>query len=240
MKDILDVSKLKPNVIDIKMNSFATYISNLVSLSLVLVLLAGCSDSGVDENEPPEQQLEASVRIVEVNTDTEQMTLRNFGSETIDLSGYWICARPGYDRIGNADAIRIVSGDMNLVPGASLIIDVSPAGAGNFQPIVELDENGETGLFSESTFGSEDPAIFVDFVSWNGITATTRVEQAVNAGVWNSVDSFVQGTSRFSFTGGSSDFGSSFWRGEANGSATAAADDTDSSEDEDSGSGYGY
>ena len=216
------------------MNSIAKRITYLASFSLILVLLAGCSDSGVDENESPEQQLEAPVRIVEVDTETEQMTLRNFGSEPIDVSGYWICARPGYDRIGNAEAIRIVSGDMNIAPGESLVIDISPAGSGNFQPIVDLEENGEAGLFSESTFGSEDPAIFVDFVSWNGISATTRVEQAVNAGIWNSVSSFVEGTSSFAFTGGSSDFGVSFWRGETNGAST----NTNTSDSDDSQSDY--
>ena len=227
-------------MIDIKMNSIAKYISYLASFSLVLILFAGCSDGSVDGNEAPEQQLEAPVRIVEVDTETEQMTLRNFSNETVDLSGYWICARPGYDRIGNADAIRVVSGDMNLAPGESLVLDVSPAGAGNFQPIVELDENGEAGLFSEATFGSEDPAIFVDFVSWNGVSATTRVEQAVNAGVWNSVTSFVEGTNPFSFTGGASDFGVSFWAGQTNGGVTATVDNTDTSGNDDSQPGYGY
>ena len=205
---------------------------------MALVLLAGCSDSSVDENDATEQQLEAQVRIVDVNTQTDQMTLRNFSSETVDVSGYWICARPGYDRIGNPEAIQIVSGDVNLAPGESLVIDISPAGSGNFQPIVELAENGEAGLFSESTFGSEDPAIFVDFVSWNGISATTRVEQAVNAGIWNSVNSFVEGSNRFAFTGGSSDFGVSFWRGETAGSSTSTTGDTGTSENGDSESGY--
>jgi|GEM_PF-4043345 len=216
------------------MNSISKNISYLTSLSLLLILLAGCSDSGVDENEAPEQQLEAPVRIVDVNTETEQMTLRNFSSESINVTDYWICARPGYDRIGNAEAIRIVSGDVNLAPGESLVIDVSPTGSGNFQAIVDLEENGEAGLFSEATFGSEDPAIFVDFVSWNGISAITRVEQAVNAGIWNSVGSFVEGNSRFSFTGGSSDFGVTFWVGETNGSSAT----TNTSENDDSDSGY--
>ena len=212
------------------MNSFATYIAHLASFSLVLVLLAGCSDSGVDDNEAPDSQLEAPVRIVDVDTETEQMTLRNFGNASINVSDYWICARPGYDRIGNAEAVRIVSGNVNLAPGETLVLDVSPAGAGNFQPIVDLDVNGEMGLFTESTFGSEDPSIFVDFVSWNGITATTRVQQAVNAGIWNSVDSFVEGTNRFSFNGGSSDFGVSFWQGEIDGSTTTTTDNTDTSD----------
>ena len=220
------------------MNSIEKYISYLASFSLVLVLLAGCSDSGVDDNEAPEQLLQALVRIVDVNTETEQMTIRNLGNESIDVSGYWICARPGYDRIGNSEAIRIVSGDLNLAPGESLVIDVSPAGTGNFQPITELAENGEAGLFSESTFGSEDPTIFVDFVSWNGITATTRVEQAVNAGIWNSVGSFVEGRNRFAFTGGASDFGVSFWLGETDGSTTTSTGNSDTSGNDGSGSDY--
>ena len=219
------------------MKTIEKYVSYLASFSLVLVLLAGCSDSSVDDNEPP-AQFEADVRIVEVNTDTEQMTLRNFSSETIDLSGYWICAVPGYDRIGNAEAIQVVSGDINLAPGESLVIDISPTGAGNFQAIVDLEENGEAGLFSEATFGSEDPAIFVDFVSWRGITPTSRVEQAVNAGIWNSVDSFVSGSNRFTFLGGSADFGASFWSGDTSSSGSTATNDSDASGNDDSGSGY--
>ena len=156
----------------------------------------------------------ANVRIVEVDPTTEYVTIKNFGTEPIDISGYWLCLRPQYDQLGDNGAISIVAGDLFLDPDEEVIVNVSPTGqSGGFSAITDLPANGELGLFTESTFGTTDPAIFIDFVSWGGVTNPTRADQAVTAGRWDAVDSFVMGAAPFVYLGGANNVGAAFWEG---------------------------
>ena len=161
-----------------------------------------------------EEAAGAVVRIAAVDPITEHVTIKNFGGETVDITNYWLCQRPQYDQLGESGSITIVSGDFVLEPGEEVVVDVSPAGSsGGFTAITDLPENGELGLFSEGNFGSSEPAIFLDFVSWGGVTQPTRAEQAVNAGRWDSVESFVAGNAPFTYIGGANDVGAVFWEG---------------------------
>ena len=154
------------------------------------------------------------VRIIEVDPSNEWVTLKNFGSATVDISGYWLCERPNYDRIGDSGAVRIVAGDLVLDPEEEVIVSVSPAGqSGGFNAITDLGENSELGLFVDSNFGSTDPSILLDFVTWGGVTSPTRVSQAVEAGRWDDVNTFAEGSAPFEYIGGANDIGASFWRG---------------------------
>ena len=158
-----------------------------------------------------------NIRIVNVDPNTEWITIKNFGTETVDISNYWLCQRPQYDRLGDEGAINVVFGDLVLSPGEEVLFSVIPGGqSGEFSPITELPDNGELGLFSEPSFGSTDPHIFLDFVTWGGITEPTRVEQAVTAGRWDASGSFVTGIAPFDFIGDGHDVGADFWKGTAN------------------------
>ena len=181
--------------------------------------IGGANDVGASFWEG-EEAGNAIVRIVEVNPENEWVTLKNFGTDTIDISGYWLCQRPEYDQLGESGSIAIVSGDFVLDPMEEVIVNVSPAGqSGGFTAIVDLPENGELGLFASATFGSTDPSILLDFVSWGGVTAPTRANQAVEAGRWDAEDSFVDGSAPFTYIGGANDVGASFWEGEEAGNA---------------------
>ena len=163
---------------------------------------------------------DAIVRIVEVDTRNEWVTLKNFGSSTIDISGYWLCERPNYDRIGDAGAVSIVSGDLVLAPNEEVIVNVSPAGqSGGFSAITDLSDNSELGLFASSSFGSTDPDVYLDFVTWGGITNPTRAQQAVDAGRWDDANSFVAGAAPFEYLGDANDVGADFWQGDEGGDA---------------------
>ena len=178
------------------------------------VYLGGANNVGADFWQGGE--IDFDIRIVAVDPATEWVTIKNFGSETIDISNYWLCQRPQYDRLGDAGSTRIVFGDLVLSPGEEVLISVSPAGpSGDFSPITDLPDNGELGLFAEASFGSTDPTILLDFVSWGGITEPTRAEQAVSAGRWDAAESFVDGLAPFDFIGNADDVGADFWEGRA-------------------------
>ena len=161
-----------------------------------------------------------SIRIVEVDPGNEWVTLKNFGSTTVDISNYWLCQRPNYDRIGESGSVAIVSGDLVLSPNEEVIVNVSPAGqSGGFNAITDLTENSELGLFASASFGSTDPEIYLDFVTWGGVTSPTRAGQAVTAGRWDDATSFAEGGAPFSYIGDANDIGADFWQGAETGDA---------------------
>ncbi len=168
---------------------------------------------------------EAIVRIVFVDVETNYVTLQNFGDASQDISSFWLCKRPAYDQIGNASSVAIVTegADLILDPNESIVLDISPDGqSGGFNPITDLDENAEMALFTEANFGSTDPEILLDFVSWGGVTEPTRAGQAVTAGRWDAADSFVDGVSPFTYIGGAADVGAAFWEGSVEGALVEA------------------
>ncbi|WP_298897547.1 hypothetical protein [uncultured Psychroserpens sp.] len=135
------------------------------------------------------------VKILEVNTTTDQVTISNLGGTAIDIGDYWLCLGPGtYVQVSNA-----ASGSTNLAPNASITLsyDVNPTADG-------------LSIFSTNSFGSTDPNVLVDYVQW-GAANQARVNQAVTAGRWDNADNFLQGGSPYNFTGEADDFGSTFW-----------------------------
>ncbi|MEM6337032.1 MAG: T9SS type A sorting domain-containing protein [Bacteroidota bacterium] len=152
------------------------------------------------------------IRIVRVDPETNTVTIKNLGTTSADISDFWLCVRPQYDRIGESGSVAVVSGDLTLGADEEVVLDVSPAGAsGGFTPITSLEANSELGLFATSTFGSTDPAVLLDFVTWGGITASTRVGQAVTAGRWDDANTTVAGAGPYTFLGSAGEFGADFW-----------------------------
>ena len=181
-----------------------TRLLHLTSFFLISLFIVGTSHA-------------QKIRIVDVDPATEWVTIKNLGTETVDISNYWLCQRPGYDRLGDENAIRVVFGDLVLSPDEEVLFSVSPDGqSGEFNAITDLPDNGELGLFSEASFGSTDSRVFLDFVTWGGVTEPTRVEQAVTAERWDAAESFVTGIAPFTFIGDGHDVGADFWKGTAN------------------------
>jgi len=104
----------------------------------------------------------------------ETIEIFNQGTEEVDLTDYWLCNRPGYDRIGS---LPISCG--NLVLGAGELLTVTP----NFTVNGSGDE---LGLYSTNVF--DDPTALVDYVIWGERSGATRESVAVSAGIWTPED----------------------------------------------------
>lgn len=97
--------------------------------------------------------------------------LRNTGTQTIDISNWWLCSRFDYERIGLL--ALIVGDDYILGPGEMIVIP----------PWNDLDDNAaDLTLYSNANFFSPDSV--VDFVQWGSGASIGRGSEAVAKGVW--------------------------------------------------------
>ena len=150
------------------------------------------------------------VRFLMIDTENEIVTLKNFGDEEADISGYWLCLGPGaYNSLANYTNI---TGDLNLSPNEEVTIDLS-SGSQNVQALP--DSNGGLGLFASTAFSSNSPAVVKDYMQW-GANNQNRVGQAVNAGRWSNAEDFVAGNPPYNYIGGTFDIGGEFWEGSLN------------------------
>ena len=137
------------------------------------------------------------VRISEVNTDDNLVTLTNFGNATQDVSSFYFCNFPEYAQIS---ALVLQSGSPFLAPGAS--VQYAWLGASG--------SSGECALYTTNTF--EDSNAILDYMQWvSGPQQRSGV--AVTAGVWDDSANYVLDNSPYTFNGGSGDYGSTFWSG---------------------------
>ena len=109
--------------------------------------------------------------------------VKNIGSETVDISSYWLCDFPTYEQFAD---LNIICGSTMLEAGAIMAID-------NFNTINGAD--GEMAIYTNSSFGS--PTGLIDYVEW-GFTGHQRSGVAAEAGVWaegDFVPAFAEGES---------------------------------------------
>ncbi|WP_299115545.1 hypothetical protein [uncultured Winogradskyella sp.] len=135
------------------------------------------------------------VRIAQVNANTDQVWLANFGNVSVDVGDYFLCLGPGtYVRVSDA-----TNASTNLAPGENVMLsyDVNETVDG-------------LSIFSTNTFGSSDPSILLDYVQW-GAGNQARVNQAVTAGRWDDANNFIDGGPSYTFNGNADEFGSTFW-----------------------------
>ncbi|MEO1413631.1 MAG: T9SS type A sorting domain-containing protein [Bacteroidota bacterium] len=151
----------------------------------------------------------ARVRIVNIDTQNETVTLKNFGGSAEDLSAYNFCLGPG--QYNQLNAYSNITGSLNLAPNGVAMFDLT-SGSGNVQALP--DANGGLALFINPVFGSNSANDIADYVQW-GAANQPRVGQAVNAGRWDDVNNFVSGNSPFAYNGDADDIGASFWSGAA-------------------------
>ena len=103
--------------------------------------------------------------------------LKNYGTQTIDISEWWLCARFVYVQI-NSDDLSI-TGNTTMEPGD--IITISGFG---------LDDNSsDIGIYSTNSFASADA--IVAFVQYGG-AGIGRESVADEAGIWEAGD-FIEG-----------------------------------------------
>ncbi|OUS01914.1 hypothetical protein A9Q86_04490 [Flavobacteriales bacterium 33_180_T64] len=146
------------------------------------------------------QNINAQFRIIEVNPTTEQVKIKNFGSTTVDISAYRLCARFSYNALSN---MTLLSGNLNLAPNAEVEVTVLFSNAS-----VLTDASSDLGLYLPAgSFG--DAANMVDFIQW-GAGGIGRESQAVTNGFWTA-GTFINIASPYEFTGSATDYGVGFW-----------------------------
>ncbi|OAV44547.1 T9SS type A sorting domain-containing protein [Lewinella sp. 4G2] len=97
-----------------------------------------------------------------------EIELFNGTDRAIDVSNYWLCNFPGYERVST---LNLVCGDLVLQPGEVMVVS-------------GIDYNttsGELGLYTTNSFGSSDA--IVSYVRW-GTATGGRTNVAVAAGIW--------------------------------------------------------
>jgi hypothetical protein len=93
----------------------------------------------------------------------------NGTAAAIDVSNYWLCNRPTYQRLS---AMTLECGDLLLQPGEVVVV----SGFSGFDAT-----DAELGLYSSSSFGSSDA--IVGYLEW-GSAGHGRAGVAIEAGIW--------------------------------------------------------
>ena len=103
-----------------------------------------------------------------------RVEIKNIGNNSVDISSYWLCNFPSYDRVGTLTIN--CGGDYILDPGELVTVEVNFSISGN---------DGEMGLYTTNSFSSA--AALIDYVEW-GNSGHQRSGVAVQAGIWTSND----------------------------------------------------
>ncbi|NND77293.1 MAG: T9SS type A sorting domain-containing protein [Flavobacteriales bacterium] len=138
----------------------------------------------------------SQIRFTEVNTTTNDITLTNMGPNSEDISSWFFCSLIQYTLLSST---TLVSGDLNLAPGASVTVNWSGGGMNSSM--------ADMCLYLDNSFTS--PTSMQDFLQW-GSGGNGRESVAVTKGIWTAGE-FIDIAGPYTFNGGASDFGLSFW-----------------------------
>lgn len=171
------------------------------ALIMSLAILASCGDD--DETTAPEIG-EANVRLSEVDVESNEIVLKNFGDAAIDISGFWICNLKSYAQVNT-----LTTDDLTLDPNETITLDR------------QLNETASDVSLYLNNAGFGNSENIVDFMQYGADVGTAgRVDVAVAKGIWTAGE-FVAGNIEFDYEGDGTDNGASFWAsagssGEAN------------------------
>lgn len=144
--------------------------------------------------------LNAQIRFVQVDPATETITIKNFGSGTLDISSYKLCIFPSYPQLST---LTVSSGSLNLAAGA----EVTVVSSTNL-----VDGGGELGLYiNTNSFGNS--ANIRDYIQWIN-TGGTREPVAVGAMIWDTgttIPNTVTPPYQYNGDGTTTNDGESFW-----------------------------
>lgn len=151
---------------------------------------------------------DTNIRMVRINPATDEVTIKNFDTQTKDISGYFFCTTLGvYPSFTATTDVEIISGDLTLDPDEEVTLKVLTTGG-------VVDDNGAIFLFSSDVLGfnNANGVVLRDFAQWDAGNGF-RAENAVNAGRWDDVANFIDGNEPFVYEGGGDDTGAGFWQG---------------------------
>jgi hypothetical protein len=145
----------------------------IVALSLVVMGMAWA---------PVAPAADTDVVIQEVfylgGANQDWVELRNVGVATVDLTGWWSCARFSYEAL--SDSTILVGDDLMLDPGEVLVLGLA----------IDLDDtSSDFGIYNTNSFGSS--AAMVDFIQWGTATDVGRSDVAAAKGIWRELSTGV-------------------------------------------------
>ncbi|MEM9050732.1 MAG: FG-GAP-like repeat-containing protein [Bacteroidota bacterium] len=142
--------------------------------------------------------LPAVVRLIDVDPTSQEITIKNFGGEPADISGYRLCSNFSCNAIS---ALSIINGDLNLSTGEE--VTLSWTGGSGFSS-----SGADMSLFLP--MGSISSAsTMVDFMQY-GSSGNGSESVAVTKGIWGSGDFVPLGFDYF-YTGSGFQDGVTYW-----------------------------
>ena len=141
----------------------------------------------------------AQIRFVEVNYTTDEFAIKNFGTNTVDISNYRLCGLFVYTT--NLTSLSVLSGSLTLGAQDTVVLTGFNLGA-------QSDFNLYLPGFSSIDFADEN--FMTDFVQW-GSGGNGRESVAVLKGIWTAGD-FLTSATPYQYTGNGNQNGLSFWQ----------------------------
>ena len=157
--------------------------------SLFLAILIGCTN------------LYSQIRITKVDPSNDQVTLHNFGTTMVQLSGYWFCTKITYGSLASA---TLINGSLNLTAGSDVTLVVNTAAGLN-------NTSSDLSIYFQQPFGTATN--MVDFMQYGDSfpVGFGREGEAVSQGLWTA-DTFILGIpAPWSYIGDGSQNGVNFW-----------------------------
>ncbi|WP_299095946.1 T9SS type A sorting domain-containing protein [uncultured Winogradskyella sp.] len=136
--------------------------------------------------------LSAQVRIAKLDPATNSVTLKNYGSTNVPISGYWFCNYPAYGQVSSMTSVA------SLDPGE----EVNIASSVSFAVA-----DGEFGLYNTNSFGSS--TAMEDYMQW-GSAGHQRESVAVAKGIWTA-GTFIDLAAPFAYSGSGTENGADQW-----------------------------
>jgi len=141
---------------------------------------------------------EEIVRFTTVVPETDQVTIENFGTETVDISSYRLCSKFSYTSGWGLQDLNVTAGSLNLAPWASVTLDW-----------FAFDDTSADLWLYEPTGGFSSSDAMSDFVQrWS---AGNGRESVANAkGIWTSGE-FLDENAPFTYPGDGTSYGVTVW-----------------------------
>lgn len=146
---------------------------------------------------------QAQLRIILVDSDNGQIWLRNYGTASVDITGYRFAHKGNYPAL---TSLTLVGGGVIIGPANTRIISGFTFASHTV--------GSDVSLFVPGTLAADftSPAKMVDFMQY-GAAGNLTESVAVSKGIWGA-GTFVAGLPSFLYSGnGSTDVGVAFWTG---------------------------
>jgi len=137
----------------------------------------------------------SQIRYTKVDPVNNTLTIHNYGSSSVNISGYFICHLLSYQQLST---LTIDSGNLMLGAGNDLMISGFTLNS----------TASDLGLYINNN-NFADPNTMIDFLQW-GSSGNGRESVAVSKGIWGTGD-FINTQGPYFYNGNGTQTGISFW-----------------------------